>query len=102
MLAQMCRESQAHRVDYCEPLSARLTTPFPAGAEVRTTVAMPPSSVDANRREIASAACELVADGVHLHDGTLAYVAATAGPDRKWTAVDAFCARLRRAYLHGC
>ena len=36
-----------------------------------------------------SVTCELVADGVHLHDGTLAYVAATAGPDRAALITDA-------------
>src|SRR5699024_3113584 len=37
--------------------------PFPAGAEARTTVTKPPSNTDSNRREIASAACALVAEG---------------------------------------
>ena len=36
-----------------------------------------------------SVTCELVADGVHLHDGTLAYVAATAGADRAALITDA-------------
>ena len=33
--------------------------------------------------------CELIADGVHLHDGMLAYVARTAGPDRTALVTDA-------------
>ncbi|MEV4763190.1 N-acetylglucosamine-6-phosphate deacetylase [Micromonospora chokoriensis] len=36
--------------------------------------------------------CELVADGVHLHDGMLTYVAATAGPDRGALITDAMAA----------
>ncbi|MGW3887444.1 N-acetylglucosamine-6-phosphate deacetylase [Micromonospora chokoriensis] len=36
--------------------------------------------------------CELVADGVHLHDGMLTYVAATAGPDRAALITDAMTA----------
>ncbi|MEU8215915.1 N-acetylglucosamine-6-phosphate deacetylase [Micromonospora taraxaci] len=36
--------------------------------------------------------CELVADGVHLHDGMLTYVAATAGPDRAALITDAMAA----------
>ncbi|HEY8471078.1 MAG TPA: N-acetylglucosamine-6-phosphate deacetylase [Natronosporangium sp.] len=33
--------------------------------------------------------CELVADGVHLHDGMLAFAARTAGPDRTALVTDA-------------
>jgi N-acetylglucosamine-6-phosphate deacetylase len=33
--------------------------------------------------------CELIADGVHLHDGMLAYVARSAGPDRTALVTDA-------------
>ncbi|MCZ7378085.1 N-acetylglucosamine-6-phosphate deacetylase [Micromonospora sp. WMMC250] len=36
--------------------------------------------------------CELVADGVHLHDGMLTYVAATAGPERAALITDAMAA----------
>ncbi|GAB2962333.1 N-acetylglucosamine-6-phosphate deacetylase [Micromonospora polyrhachis] len=36
--------------------------------------------------------CELIADGIHLHDGTLAFVAATAGPDRAVLITDAMAA----------
>ncbi|GAB4103724.1 N-acetylglucosamine-6-phosphate deacetylase [Micromonospora taraxaci] len=36
--------------------------------------------------------CELIADGVHLHDGMLTYVAATAGPDRAALITDAMAA----------
>jgi N-acetylglucosamine-6-phosphate deacetylase len=36
--------------------------------------------------------CELIADGVHLHDGTLAFVAATAGPGRAALITDAMAA----------
>ncbi|MEV0393134.1 N-acetylglucosamine-6-phosphate deacetylase [Polymorphospora rubra] len=36
--------------------------------------------------------CELVADGVHLHDGTLAFAAQTAGPDRAVLITDAMAA----------
>jgi N-acetylglucosamine-6-phosphate deacetylase len=37
----------------------------------------------------AAATCELVADGVHLHDGTLAFAAQVAGPDRAALITDA-------------
>lgn len=33
--------------------------------------------------------CELIADGVHLHDGTLAFAATVAGPDRAMLVTDA-------------
>ncbi|NJP31557.1 N-acetylglucosamine-6-phosphate deacetylase [Micromonospora thermarum] len=36
--------------------------------------------------------CELVADGVHLHDGMLAFAAATAGPERAALITDAMAA----------
>lgn len=36
--------------------------------------------------------CELVADGVHLHDGTLAFAAGVAGPDRTALITDAMSA----------
>ncbi|MER7458989.1 N-acetylglucosamine-6-phosphate deacetylase [Micromonospora sp. NPDC126480] len=36
--------------------------------------------------------CELVADGVHLHDGMLAFAATTAGPDRAALVTDAMAA----------
>ncbi|MEU8017425.1 N-acetylglucosamine-6-phosphate deacetylase [Micromonospora parva] len=36
--------------------------------------------------------CELVADGVHLHDGMLTFVTATAGPDRAALITDAMAA----------
>lgn len=36
--------------------------------------------------------CELVADGVHLHDGTLAFAAAVAGPARTALVTDAMAA----------
>ncbi|MDM4721094.1 N-acetylglucosamine-6-phosphate deacetylase [Micromonospora sp. WMMA1363] len=36
--------------------------------------------------------CELVADGVHLHDGTLAFATATAGPERTALITDAMAA----------
>lgn len=36
--------------------------------------------------------CELVADGVHLHQGTLAFAAATAGPERAALVTDAMAA----------
>jgi N-acetylglucosamine-6-phosphate deacetylase len=36
-----------------------------------------------------TATCELVADGVHLHDGTLAFAASVAGPDRAALITDA-------------
>ncbi|MGI5213053.1 N-acetylglucosamine-6-phosphate deacetylase [Plantactinospora sp. CA-290183] len=36
--------------------------------------------------------CELVADGVHLHDGTLAFAAGTAGADRAALITDAMAA----------
>ncbi|HZN17302.1 MAG TPA: N-acetylglucosamine-6-phosphate deacetylase [Micromonosporaceae bacterium] len=36
--------------------------------------------------------CELVADGVHLHDGTLAFAAGVAGPDRTALVTDAMAA----------
>ncbi|WP_410814553.1 N-acetylglucosamine-6-phosphate deacetylase [Micromonospora sp. 067-2] len=36
--------------------------------------------------------CELVADGVHLHDGTLTFATATAGPDRAALITDAMAA----------
>lgn len=37
----------------------------------------------------AVATCELVADGVHLHDGTLTFAASAAGPDRTALITDA-------------
>jgi N-acetylglucosamine-6-phosphate deacetylase len=37
----------------------------------------------------AEVTCELIADGVHLHDGTLAFAAAVAGPDRTALVTDA-------------
>jgi len=37
-------------------------------------------------------AVELVADGIHLHDGTLAFAARTAGPDRTLLVTDAMSA----------
>lgn len=36
--------------------------------------------------------CELVADGVHLHDGTLRFAATTTGPDRTMLVTDAMSA----------
>lgn len=39
-----------------------------------------------------SVVCELVADGVHLHDGTLAFAAHAAGPDRAALITDAMSA----------
>lgn len=36
-----------------------------------------------------SVVCELVADGIHLHDGTLAFAAGVAGPDRAALVTDA-------------
>ncbi|MEV1143447.1 N-acetylglucosamine-6-phosphate deacetylase [Micromonospora sp. NPDC049799] len=36
--------------------------------------------------------CELVADGVHLHDGMLAFASTTAGPDRTALITDAMAA----------
>jgi N-acetylglucosamine-6-phosphate deacetylase len=36
--------------------------------------------------------CELIADGVHLHDGMLAFVAAVTGPDRVALVTDAMTA----------
>ncbi|SCL20766.1 N-acetylglucosamine 6-phosphate deacetylase [Micromonospora nigra] len=36
--------------------------------------------------------CELVADGVHLHDGTLAFATSTAGPERCALVTDAMAA----------
>ncbi|MFC7549745.1 N-acetylglucosamine-6-phosphate deacetylase [Plantactinospora sp. GCM10030261] len=36
--------------------------------------------------------CELIADGVHMHDGTLAFAAATTGPDRAALVTDAMAA----------
>ena len=36
--------------------------------------------------------CELVADGVHLHDGMLAFATSTAGPDRAALITDAMAA----------
>lgn len=36
--------------------------------------------------------CELVADGVHLHDGTLAFAATVTGPDRAALITDAMAA----------
>jgi N-acetylglucosamine-6-phosphate deacetylase len=40
----------------------------------------------------ASVAVELVADGIHLHDGTLAFAARTAGPGRTVLVTDAMAA----------
>jgi N-acetylglucosamine-6-phosphate deacetylase len=37
----------------------------------------------------ADATCELIADGVHLHDGTLTFAASVAGPDRAALITDA-------------
>jgi N-acetylglucosamine-6-phosphate deacetylase len=37
----------------------------------------------------AAVTCELIADGVHLHDGTLAFAASAAGPDRTALVTDA-------------
>lgn len=37
-------------------------------------------------------ACELIADGHHLHDGTLFFAASTAGPDRSLLITDAMAA----------
>jgi N-acetylglucosamine-6-phosphate deacetylase len=39
-----------------------------------------------------SVVCELVADGVHLHDGTLAFAASVAGPERAALITDAMAA----------
>ncbi|WJK41041.1 N-acetylglucosamine-6-phosphate deacetylase [Solwaraspora sp. WMMA2056] len=36
--------------------------------------------------------CELIADGVHLHDGTLTFAASVAGPDRVALVTDAMAA----------
>ena len=36
--------------------------------------------------------CELVADGMHLHDGTLTFAAGVAGPDRTALITDAMAA----------
>lgn len=40
----------------------------------------------------ANVTCELVADGVHLHDGTLAFATSVAGPDRSALITDAMAA----------
>lgn len=40
----------------------------------------------------ANVVCELVADGVHLHNGTLAFAASVAGPDRTALITDAMAA----------
>ena len=40
----------------------------------------------------AGVVCELVADGIHLHDGTLAFAAAVAGPGRAALITDAMAA----------
>ncbi|MEV0152690.1 N-acetylglucosamine-6-phosphate deacetylase [Micromonospora sp. NPDC050686] len=42
--------------------------------------------------EAPNVVCELVADGVHLHDGTLTFAAATAGPERAALITDAMAA----------
>jgi N-acetylglucosamine-6-phosphate deacetylase len=39
-----------------------------------------------------SVVCELIADGVHLHDGTLAFASSIAGPDRTALITDAMAA----------
>jgi N-acetylglucosamine-6-phosphate deacetylase len=39
-----------------------------------------------------SVTCELIADGVHLHDGALAFAGAVAGPDRAALVTDAMAA----------
>ncbi|MEV0715450.1 N-acetylglucosamine-6-phosphate deacetylase [Asanoa sp. NPDC050611] len=39
-----------------------------------------------------SVVCELVADGVHLHDGTLSFAAGVTGPDRAALVTDAMAA----------
>jgi N-acetylglucosamine-6-phosphate deacetylase len=39
-----------------------------------------------------SVVCELIADGVHLHDGALAFAASVAGPDRAALVTDAMAA----------
>lgn len=39
-----------------------------------------------------SVVCELIADGTHLHDGTLAFAASVAGPDRSALITDAMSA----------
>jgi N-acetylglucosamine-6-phosphate deacetylase len=40
----------------------------------------------------AGVTCEFVADGVHLHDGTLAFAASVTGPDRAALITDAMAA----------
>jgi N-acetylglucosamine-6-phosphate deacetylase len=40
----------------------------------------------------ANVVCELVADGIHLHDGTLAFAASVTGPDRAALITDAMAA----------
>jgi N-acetylglucosamine-6-phosphate deacetylase len=42
--------------------------------------------------DAASVVCELIADGVHLHDATLAFAAGHAGPDRTALVTDAIAA----------
>lgn len=42
--------------------------------------------------ESAAVVCELIADGVHLHDGMLGFAARTAGPDRGALVTDAIAA----------
>ena len=42
--------------------------------------------------ESPSVTCELIADGVHLHDGTLGFAASVAGPDRAALITDAMAA----------
>ncbi|MBY8873108.1 N-acetylglucosamine-6-phosphate deacetylase [Micromonospora sp. PLK6-60] len=42
--------------------------------------------------EAPNVVCELVADGVHLHDATLTFAAATAGPERAAIITDAMAA----------
>jgi N-acetylglucosamine-6-phosphate deacetylase len=42
--------------------------------------------------ESPSVICELIADGVHLHDGTLRFAASVAGPDRAALITDAMAA----------
>jgi N-acetylglucosamine-6-phosphate deacetylase len=42
--------------------------------------------------ESPSVVCELIADGVHLHDGTLSFAASVTGPDRAALVTDAMAA----------
>ena len=66
------------------------SAPTCSTACARCTTASPARSSRCSARP--NVICELVADGVHLHDGTLAFAAATAGPDRAALITDAMAA----------